>query len=161
VQPVQISKLLAALDAHGVAFVVVGGVAAVMHGAPYTTFDLDIVHDRSDANVARLLAALAELNARYRDPAGRVLRPSQDGLRGPGQHLLLTNLGPLDILGVMVGDRDFARLAHSATVVLLGSHQVRVIGLLDLIASKRELNRAKDLPVVALLQAISRQNDET
>ena len=81
---VQIRKLLATLHAHGVAFVVVGGVAAVMHGALYTTFDLNIVHDRSDANVARLLATLTELDARYRDPAGRGLRPSQEGLRGPG-----------------------------------------------------------------------------
>jgi hypothetical protein len=60
----------------------VGGVAAVLEGAPISTFDLDIVHDRSPENVTRLLSALADLDARYRDLTGRVLRPEARGLEG-------------------------------------------------------------------------------
>ncbi len=48
------------LARHGVEFVVVGGVAAVLAGAPISTFDLDIVPARSPANLARLLSALTE-----------------------------------------------------------------------------------------------------
>ncbi len=61
---------------HEVELIVVGGVAAVVGGAPIATFDLDIVHARNAANLARLQAALDEIDARYRDPAGRSQRSS-------------------------------------------------------------------------------------
>lgn len=77
----------------------VEGVAAVLAGAPISTFDLDIVHDRSPTNVARLLSALADLDARYRDLTGRVLRPEARALEGEEHHRLLTRCGPLDVLG--------------------------------------------------------------
>jgi hypothetical protein len=79
--------------------VVVGGVAAVLNGAPISTLDLDIVHARSEENLDRLLAALTELDARYRDLTGRVLRPERSALAGDGHHLLITSYGPLDVLG--------------------------------------------------------------
>ncbi len=74
---------LEVLSGHRVEYIVVGGVAAVLSGAPVSTFDLDIVHARSGENVARLLAALTDLDARYRDPGGRVLRPEASALAGP------------------------------------------------------------------------------
>src|SRR5882672_5233809 len=69
-QPPKFKEALEVFTHHRVDFVVVGGVAAVLGGAPISTFDLDIVHDRSPANVVRLLGALAELDARYRDLTG-------------------------------------------------------------------------------------------
>ena len=53
-----IRAALDVLSAHAVDFIVVGGVAAVLGGAPISTFDVDIVHARDDANVARLVSAL-------------------------------------------------------------------------------------------------------
>lgn len=55
----------ALLDAQ-VEFVVIGGLAAVLHGAPLVTVDIDIVHHRTPENVGRLLALLRSLHARYR-----------------------------------------------------------------------------------------------
>jgi len=49
-------------------FIVVGGICGVLHGAPITTFDLDLVHSRDPENVQRMLAALEILEARYRTP---------------------------------------------------------------------------------------------
>ena len=69
-------RILGILAAHHVRFVVVGGVAAVLHGAPLATFDLDIVRDRSADNVKRLLGALDALGARSRGRQ-RDLRPAQ------------------------------------------------------------------------------------
>ena len=61
------------LHKHGVQFIVVGGVGAVLQGAPISTFDLDIVHSRETENVTRLLAALQGLDAYYRmQPALRL-----------------------------------------------------------------------------------------
>ena len=38
--------MFAELKAQAVDFIVVGGVGAVLHGAPVATFDLDLVHSR-------------------------------------------------------------------------------------------------------------------
>jgi hypothetical protein len=84
-QPPKFKDALEVLARHGVETIVVGGVAAVLGGAPVSTFDLDVVHRRTAANVALLVAALAELDARYRDPAGRLLRPEAAALEGPDQ----------------------------------------------------------------------------
>lgn len=61
-----LAELLGVLVRHGMEFVVVGGVAAVLNGAPINTLDLDILHRRTPENVGRLLAALTELDATFR-----------------------------------------------------------------------------------------------
>jgi hypothetical protein len=59
----------------------VGGVAAVLDGAPINTFDLDVVHSRNETNIARLLAVLEELDAVYRIHPERRIRPAASSLR--------------------------------------------------------------------------------
>jgi hypothetical protein len=54
------AALLAALARHEVAFIVVGGAAAIAHGSARLTQDLDIVYERSPANLDRLVEALAD-----------------------------------------------------------------------------------------------------
>ena len=75
-----VGQLLRRLSGAGVEFIVVGGAAAVLHGAPITTEDLDIVHRRSPENVARLKTLLDGLDAYVRELASRRLR------EGPWQH---------------------------------------------------------------------------
>ncbi len=53
--------LLEGLVTNEVDFIVVGGAAAVLHGAPITTQDLDIVHSQSRESVGRLFDLLVEL----------------------------------------------------------------------------------------------------
>lgn len=72
--------LLRVLLHHGVDFFVVGGVAAQLEGAPILTLDLDVVYAKTPENLDRLLAALRELKARYRDPAGRHIEPDKEKL---------------------------------------------------------------------------------
>jgi hypothetical protein len=63
--PIQsFQRILELLDEHGVEFIVVGGVAAVLHGAPVTTFDIDALVRVDADNADRLLAALTALDAR-------------------------------------------------------------------------------------------------
>ena len=66
--------VLHALHEHGIEFIAVGGVAAVLEGAPISTFDLDLVHSRTTDNVQRLLKALTSLDAYYRFQPERRLR---------------------------------------------------------------------------------------
>ena len=146
------SALLRVLVAHDVEFVVVGGVSAVIHGAPISTFDLDIVPSRAPENVARLLSSLTSIDARYRDLAGRSIAPEASRLAGPGHNLFLTRSGPLDVLGTIGRDRDYANLAPRSRPIDLGDGLVvRVLDLDALIDVKREVAREKDLASLPVL----------
>jgi hypothetical protein len=71
-----LETLLQTLAASDVELIVVGMLAAVAQGAPVTTHELDIVHRRTPDNIARLLAVLGDLDARYRGHGEKVLRPA-------------------------------------------------------------------------------------
>src|ERR1700722_12407540 len=95
----RILSIFETLARHQAEYLVVGGVAAVLQGAPVSTFDLDIVHSTSSDNVARIVTVLEELDARYRSQPE--LRPGADQLASPGHQLLMTRYGPLDLLGMI------------------------------------------------------------
>jgi hypothetical protein len=147
------AEILRLLAAHDVEFVVVGMTAGILHGAPVTTVDLDVVHRRSAENVARLLRALAELDATYRhDP--RHLRPGESHLIGPGHQLLSTSYGDLDCLGTIDQDRGYEELlGQTVEMHLTGGRTVRVLSLPALIEAKERSGRPKDLAVLPVLRA--------
>ena len=147
-----VSGLLRVLADHDVLFMVVGGVCAVIHGAPISAFDLDIVPERSDENVARLLAALASIEALHRDPGGSSIAPDASHLRGGGHNLFMTRFGPLDVLGTIGRGRDFSGLQSRSRPIDLGDGLiVRVLDLDALIDVKRETAREKDLAALPVL----------
>ena len=159
-----LDALLAALAAAGVEHIVVGGAAAVLHGAPITTQDLDVVYRRTAENLDRLQAFLVDLDALARDPAGRRLRPDRSHLEAGGVLLLNTRLGPFDPMARLADGRGFEELlAHSAVIDDEGL-VLRVLDLPTLIEVKTAANRAKDrlvLPVLlALLEAQQRAATE-
>ena len=81
------------------------------HGAPIVTADLDIILDAEPENIQRLVAALAELGAVYRDPLGRRIEPTAEALAstsGGGHHLFVTTSGDLDVLRSSAG-HDYSR----------------------------------------------------
>lgn len=59
--------ILRTLARHEIAFIVVGGLCAVLHGAPVQTYDLDIVHARTPDNLEKLERALREPGACCRE----------------------------------------------------------------------------------------------
>lgn len=83
----------------GVELFVVGGAVAVIHGAPVTTQDLDIVPKLDEPRLERLLAALAKLDARFRPVRpGRDIAPAREHFSAKGQLNLIAKFGPLDVL---------------------------------------------------------------
>ena len=158
--PPRFRDALDILARHRVELVVVGGVAAVLDGVPMATFDLDIVHARSPENLRRLAAALGELDARYRDPAGRVLRPDASALAGDGHHLLMTRCGPLDVLGAIGSGRHYEDLLPESAPVTLGGASIPVLRLEALIRTKEETGRDKDLAVLDLLRRALRESGD-
>lgn len=156
--PGDLTTLLSKLAAARVEFVLVGGLAAVAQGAPITTHDIDIVPRRTPENVATLLAFLATVNARYRGrPNHEILRPTASILSGPGHSLLMTDLGPLDVLGAIEGGRSFDDLVPHALDVAISEHHVLVLGLPMLAELKRSSTHPKDRYTLAILEETIRR----
>ena len=105
-------------------------------GAPVTTFDVDVVHDRSPENLLRLLAVLNSLDARYRSHPE--VRPDQQRLAGTGHPLLATSLGPLDVLGAVEGGLDYAALVNDSIRIDLDGRAILVLRLEKLLELKRQ-----------------------
>ena len=156
--PGELTSLLSRLAAARVEFVLVGGLAAVAQGAPITTHDIDIVPRRTPENVAALLAFLETIHAQYRGRSSdQVLQPTAGILSGSGHSLLMTDLGPLDVLGAIEGGRTFDELVPHALDIPIGEHLVRVLGLPMLAELKRDSNHPKDRYTLAILEQTIRR----
>lgn len=156
-----IGELLRRLSGAGVEFIVVGGAAAVIHGAPVTTEDLDIVHRRSPENVARLRTLLDELGARVRELANRRLPPQESALLGEGHVLLSTRLGPLDCLGRLIDGRGFEELVSHSESIKDEGVEFLVVDLPTLIELKTKTGRAKDRLMLPVLIALAEQLEDS
>jgi hypothetical protein len=127
----------------------VGGV----EGVPVNTFDLGVVHSREPGNIDRLLAALESLDAIYRMSPEAKLKPAASHLASPGHQLLITRLGPLDILGSIGRSRSYDDLLPHAREVEVGQGlRVQVLNLETLIAVKEEVASEKDLAVLPTMR---------
>lgn len=153
--------IFAALNAAGVRYVVVGGVATVLHGHARLTVDVDLVVDLAPEEAMKAVDALEQLglvpripvNARDFADAGVRARWIQD------KHMKVFPLidpdDPLRQVDVFVESPvDFATLWKRADVIDLGATTVRVACLDDLIAMKRVAGRKQDLADIEALEAI-------
>ncbi len=103
-------RLLATLGRHGVEFVVIGGLAATIHGSTMATFDVDVTPRQSRANLTRLSNALTEMHARVRDDQGGPgleFRHDAASLTDAEMWNLTTDAGDLDLSFVPAGTRGF------------------------------------------------------
>lgn len=161
-QPSELTSLLTRLAASGVEFVLVGGLAAVAQGAPITTFDVDVVHARTPENVDALLAFLESVGARHRGrPGGDPLPPSREALLGPGHSLLMTDLGPLDVLGAIEHGLAFDDLLSDSIEIQLEGAAIHVLNLATIVKHKRASTHPKDQQALPVLEEALRQlNDD-
>jgi hypothetical protein len=144
--------LIEVLVRHDVRFIVVGGVAAVLQRVPVNTQDFDLVHDHTEDNVRRMLSALAELGAVYRDDP-RMLRPNESHLLGSGNQLLQAGNLKFDLLGRIDWGGGYDDLLAGSEVLEVGGFAVRVLTLEKLVEIKRLLTRPKDKLMLMHLEA--------
>jgi hypothetical protein len=155
-------KALRTLDRHGVRFVVIGGLAARLHGSPSVTNDTDICYERTRENLERLAKALRSLRAELRGVAeGVPFRCDAAALESGDHFAFATSAGNLDCLGTPAGVESFRALWSRATPVDLDGLSVRRAAIDDLIAMKRAAGRRKDLIEVEVLAALRDEVDET
>jgi predicted nucleotidyltransferase len=149
-------EILRILCGHRVDFVVVGGIAVMVHGYIRNTKDLDIVVRPETLNLSRLSEALAELEAEPRGVAAiNLTDPHQ--LRPAPLVPIMTNAGPLDVVNIehLAGaPASYDALREAALTVKLGGLEVAVAALRDLIRMKRAAGREHDL---ADIEALTRR----
>ncbi|HBL29969.1 MAG TPA: hypothetical protein DD490_24280 [Acidobacteria bacterium] len=145
-------EILKVLAGHDVELIVVGGMAAIIEGAPVSTFDLDVVVLKTAENMRRLLPALEEMNARYADPAGRHIVPDADKLATLRIHRLVTSLGALDVMETIGHGLAYGDLLGDTRVSEVAGVRVRVLGLATVILSKEQANRDKDRATLHVLR---------
>ncbi|MGH3115239.1 MAG: hypothetical protein ACRDOP_17400 [Gaiellaceae bacterium] len=149
--------LLVRLAHGGVDFVVLGGVAATIHGSAAFTQDLDIAYASDDANLDRLGAVLVALEARLRGVTDDVpFVPDGRTLRRARMLTLETRDGLLGLLAQPDGAPAYAQLRERADRERIGGVEVLIASLDDLIAMKKAAGRMKDLVAVEELEAIKR-----
>lgn len=98
-----LSEVLEGLLKAKVDFILVGGLAAVIQGAPVTTMDVDIVHNQSPENIARLFAFLKSIEAVQRRLDDKLIEPKTLDLSGKGHVLLTRNSWPISFSGPKSG----------------------------------------------------------
>jgi hypothetical protein len=146
-------ELLKTMFKYNVEFIIVGGVSAVLHGAPVTTFDLDLLHSRTTDNVERLLAALKILDAHYRGVGERRIEPGETQLTSTGHQLLMTRLGPLDLLGTIGKERyDYTDLLKHTKKMQITGMTFLVLELETHIQIKEGLGQEKDKAIIPILR---------
>lgn len=151
-------RLIGALAAAKVRYIIVGGVAAILHGATRLTQDLDILYARDDENLESLVRAIAPMRPRLRGaPPGLPFLFDAATLKRGLNVTLETTAGSLDLLGEMAGGGTFARLAGETVEAELFGHRVLCLSRRALIDAKRAAGRAKDFEVIAELEVIDEE----
>jgi hypothetical protein len=152
-----LSSILEGLITADIDFILVGGLAAVVQGAPVTTMDVDIVHKQTPENIAKLLAFLKTVDAIHRRPDDKMIGSSEGDLSGIGHALFTTRLGPLDILAVIEGGRAYGDLFEHTIEIDFRGHTIRVLDLKMLIQLKRISTDPKDKQRLPVLEETLRQ----
>lgn len=158
---IDFAKLLGLLVDNQVAFIIIGGVAAVIHGSGRLTQDLDVVYQRTPENLMRVTQALADHSPYLRGaPPGLPFRWSAATLLMGLNFTLETDLGSIDLLGEIPGGGGYDDLlAHSFEVDVF-SLRCRCLELSALIRAKRAAGRPKDLEAIAELELIWQRERE-
>jgi hypothetical protein len=155
--PFEPEPILRVLQQHHVDFIVIGGMAAVFHGSPVLTQDLDITPAIGRENLSRLSSALTALDAKVRAveldeplPFGH----DADSLAAVQVWNLTTRHGDLDISFTPTGTAGYDDLRRDAGEVAFRELQIRVASLADVIRSKEAAGRDKDRRALPVLREI-------
>lgn len=148
--------LLELLVRRGVEFVLVGGLAGIVHGSTYNTQDIDIVCARDAENLERLAEALLAVRATLRGaPADLPFTPDAATLAGGLNFTFATPFGPLDVLGESAGAPRYDELRAAGSDEIVSGVRVRVASLDHLIAMKDAAGRTKDKLMAAEYRTIA------
>ena len=147
--------LIRSLLAGRVEFIIIGGAAAIAHGASRLTEDLDLVYRREQKNVEAMIKSLAPF-APYSRGASKGLTFKWDArtIWNGRDFTLTTSLGPLDLFAEITLGGTFDDLLPHTVMLDVFDGRCLCLGLERLIEVKRAAGRPRDLDAIAELQAL-------
>jgi hypothetical protein len=161
--------LIVALSGGGVDFIIAGGVAAILHGVPRVTLDLDISVDMRPENIRRLIQTMSGLGLVPRAPVPpeTLLHPGaiEKIIKEKGA-LVFTFLDPKDPLRhvdvFLTQELSYEALAPDAPIRKLDGYDVRVVSAKHLLRLKQAIRppRDKDILDIAMLKKIVERQDD-
>ncbi len=161
-RPLDLHELFRVLANHGVDYLVIGGVAAQVHGRRRTTKDLDVTPAPDVSNFDRLAAALVALDAHPVELGRGAPSPTAEQLRlAPVVPPLATRHGELHILNEVPGATEYTAMRARALVTDLDGIDVHIVGVDDLIRMKRSTARPSDIADVEALIAVATEARST
>jgi len=150
-------EILRILNDHEVLYVVIGGMAAVIHGSDIPTTDIDVTPDQSLSNLKRLSAALREMDAKIwtqPEPEGLSFDHAGASLADVQILNLMTDYGRLDVTRTPAGTQGYDDLKRDAMTVDVFGLAVSVASLADVVRSKQAAGRPKDLQFLPTLRRL-------
>jgi predicted nucleotidyltransferase len=152
---IEFERLLQRLYEARVKFVLIGGLAAIAHGATTLTGDIDICYARDQENLEHLAQALAPFHPRLRGvPPDLPFRLDLPTLRAGLNFTLTTDLADLDLLGEVLGLGTYEAVRAVAEEIEVYGFPCLVLTLEGLIRAKRATGRPKDLRALHELEAL-------
>lgn len=150
-------NLIERLVNNGVDFVIVGGIAGIVHGCTYVTQDIDICCDFSPANLLALQGAISDLDPVHRMTLRRKkLELTEESCSQYNNLSLDTTQGQLDCLVFLNGLGGYSRVKQESEVFDVEGTKIRVLNLDALIRAKKAMNRPRDREAVSQLEAIKK-----
>ena len=157
-RPLDLRELFRVLAEHGVDYLVIGGVAAQVHGRRRTTKDLDVTPAPDPENFKRLAAALVTLDAHPVELGPGAPTPTAEQLRvAPVVPPLSTRHGELHILNEIPGATAYAGMRTRALTIDLDGIAMYIVGVDDLIRMKQTAGRPSDIEDIEALTTVARR----
>ena len=162
-----IEHIIDHLNRAEVRYIVVGGVAVVLHGHLRVTADLDLVVELEQENAQKAIRVLKDLGWRPRAPVSAESFTDVEKRRLWAKEKGMTvfsfwhpEVATLEVDLFVREPFDFGAVYARAVMVELEDIEVRVIGLDDLIALKKQAGRHQDLADIEALQILSELSEE-
>ncbi len=140
----ELALLARILNEHGLEAILIGNMAAALHGAPVSTIDIDLFFRKTPRNMQKLKLVANALEAVILRPYYPVsalfrLQRERDGLQ-------------IDFMGHIDGPQSYEGVRGRADVYEIAGHTLLAASLDDIIRSKRAAGREKDLAVIGILE---------
>jgi len=157
----QPARLLQALYAADVEFVIIGGVAAAVLGLARNTYDLDIVYKRSAENYQALARALELFRPFLRDlPPDLPFKFDAETIQRGTNFTLSSDAGDIDIFAEVPGMESYEQLVENSTEVTVFGTEIKCLDLDLLITLKRAAGRPRDIEMVAQLESLRKSGTQ-
>jgi predicted nucleotidyltransferase len=149
------AALIRRLSDGGIGFILIGGVAATVHGSVRLTRDVDVVYARSPENIQQICQVLGEVHPYLRGASkGLPFRLDPPTMTAGLNFTLTTDEGDLDLLGEMTGGGTYTQLLPQAVRLEVFGRKCDCLSIDQLITAKRAAGRPRDIDAIAELEII-------